>query len=188
MMHDLAEREDVIALAFHVDYWDYIGWKDSFGDPAHAKRQKAYAAAGNRRSIYTPEMVVQGQSDIVGAKPMKLSEAIAKHARQDPKVALTLSKTAGTLDISAQVLADAIGPMQVSLLRVTPMQSVEIRRGENRGKTLEYANVVSDLQEIALWDGKAPLALNQTVAGDQSVVVIIQGQKAGPIYAAGMLR
>jgi hypothetical protein len=92
------------------------------------------------------------------------------------------------LDISAQVLDNSIGPMQVSLLRVTPMQSVEIRRGENRGKTLKYANVVSDLQEIALWDGKAPLALNQTVAGDQSVVVIIQGQKAGPIYAAGMLR
>ena len=70
LMHDLAAREDVIPLALHVDYWDYIGWKDPFGNPAHADRQRAYAAAGNRRTIYTPEMVVGGVTDIVGTQPM----------------------------------------------------------------------------------------------------------------------
>lgn len=67
LLHDLAEREDVIALALHVDYWDYIGWKDEFAHPQHAQRQRAYAQKAKRRSIYTPEFIVQGQTDVVGA-------------------------------------------------------------------------------------------------------------------------
>ena len=61
MFAELKDRKDVIAIALHVDYWDYIGWKDEFGHPAHADRQRAYAAKAGRRSIYTPEMVVHGQ-------------------------------------------------------------------------------------------------------------------------------
>jgi hypothetical protein len=187
LMHELAKRDDVIALALHVDYWDYIGWKDPFGNPAHADRQRAYAAAGNRRTIYTPEMVVGGVTDIVGAKPMELSKAIAEHARMVPKVALDVTRTGNTLLISAESLAQN-GPMTVHLMRYTPMQKTEIKRGENRGRTLEYANVVEGWSVLTTWDGSAPLKIKTDVAGDQPAVVIIQQQQAGPILAAAQLR
>lgn len=189
LLHELAQREDVIALAFHVDYWDYIGWKDSFGDPKHAERQRAYASTAGRRTIYTPEMMVQGQSEIVGAKPMKLAKAIAQHARADQKVALKASRSEDQLVITAQMLNGATGgKMQVYVLRFTPNESVEIKRGENRGKTLKYANIVSDLTAVAHWDGAAPLTLDYVVTGDKPVVVIIQGAEAGPVLAAVVVR
>lgn len=189
ILHELTKRDDVIALAFHVDYWDYIGWKDIFGDPAHAKRQRAYASHGGRRTIYTPEMVVQGQSDIVGAKPMKLSEAISKHARQKSNVSLDVTRSANSLSINA-VLSDAAekAPMRVYLLRYTPMQSVEIKRGENRGKTFNYANIVEGFSQIGDWDGTAPLALETDLSGDKPAVIIIQSQAAGPILAAAIVK
>ena len=189
IMHELVKRDDVIALAFHVDYWDYIGWKDIFGDPAHAERQRAYAAHGGRRSIYTPEMVVQGQSDIVGAKPMKLSEAIAKHAREKPHVSLQVTRTDNSLSINAMLDDPAQkGPMRVYLLRYTAQQSVEIKRGENRGKTLQYSNIVEGLTEVASWDGATPLSLKTELSGEKPAVVIIQSQLAGPILAAAMVK
>lgn len=188
MMHELAEREDVIALALHVDYWDYIGWKDPFGNPAHAERQRAYAAAGNRRSIYTPEMVVNGVTDIVGAKPMKLAEAIAEHARQPDQVTVSLSRNGDTLNIAAKPKAKVTGPLTVHMLRYTPRQTTQIKRGENRGKTLEYANIVEGWMVLGEWDGTGPLAMTAPMEGDKPAVVIIQHRNAGPILAAARLR
>ena len=188
ILHDLAERDDVIALALHVDYWDYIGWKDPFGNPAHAARQRAYAAKAERRSVYTPEMIVGGVTDIVGAKPMELSKAIAEHARRPAGVALELARTGERLTITARRLADVAGPVTVHLLRYTPRQTTRIKRGENRGKTLDYANVVEGWQVLGTWDGAAPLEMAVPVAGDKPVVVILQQQEVGPILAAARLR
>ncbi|MGC1496477.1 MAG: DUF1223 domain-containing protein [Sulfitobacter sp.] len=188
ILHEIADREDVIALALHVDYWDYIGWKDPFGDPAHAKRQRAYAAAGQRRSIYTPEMIVNGQTDIVGAKAMALSEAITEHAKETPKVKLALTREGDTLNITAEKLGTVKGEMTVHLLRYTPRQVTEIKRGENAGKTIEYANVVEDWQALGTWDGTTPLNFQAMTAGSKPAVVIIQGANAGPILAAARLR
>jgi hypothetical protein len=188
ILHELAKREDVIALALHVDYWDYIGWKDPFGSPEHAKRQRAYARVGQRRTIYTPEMVVQGQTDIVGARRLKISEAIAKHAKMAPKVDLTISRDGKELAISAETLAAVDGPMRVHMLRYSPMESTMIKRGENRGKTLQYANVVQNWTVLGDWDGSSPLQLNAAMDGDLPGVVIIQGQDAGPILAAARVK
>ncbi|WP_370402096.1 DUF1223 domain-containing protein [Sulfitobacter sp. JB4-11] len=188
ILHELADRDDVIALALHVDYWDYIGWKDPFASPAHTKRQRAYAAAGQRRTIYTPEMIVQGQTDIVGAKPMKLSEAIAKHARQASAVALELERRGDMVRIQARALADPAEPLTVHMMRYTPERTTQIKRGENAGKTLRYANVVEGWQVLGTWDGTAPLSIDAPAAGALPTVVILQSGKAGPIRAAARLR
>lgn len=188
LMHELAEREDVIPLALHVDYWDYIGWKDPFGNPAHVQRQRAYAAEGKRRTIYTPEMVVGGVTDIVGAKPMALSKAIAEHARMPSKVALELARSGETLSINAEYLSDGPAPMTVHLLRYTPKHTTKIKRGENRGRTLDYANVVEGWTVLTEWDGAAPLTITANVKGDKPTVVIIQQDGVGPILAAARLR
>ncbi len=188
LMHELVGREDVIPLALHVDYWDYIGWKDPFGNPAHAERQRAYAAAGKRRTIYTPEMVVGGLTDIVGAKPMALSKAIAEHASMPSKVALKVSRSNNTVSISAEYLAGGSADMTVHMLRYTPKQTTKIKRGENRGRTLDYANVVEGWRVLTKWDGAAPLNIKAPVEGDKPTVVIIQQDGVGPILAAARLR
>lgn len=184
IFRELAGREDVIALALHVDYWDYIGWKDPFGHPDHAERQKAYAAAGQRRSIYTPEMVVNGTTDIVGAKPMKLSEAIAEHARQPVAVSLDLLREGDKLRISASAAGAIAGPVTVYLLRYTPESETKIKRGENAGHTYSYTNIVEGLTELGSWDAVAPLEMQTSVSGLKPVVVLLQQHNSGPILAA----
>lgn len=188
LMHDLAKRDDVIALALHVDYWDYIGWKDPFAVPAHADRQRAYAAAGNRRTIYTPEMIVNGTTDIVGAKPMKLADAIAMHGDKPVRVEMGLERTGDKLRIKATPKADLNGPLTVHMLRYTPYKKTKIKRGENRGKTLAYSNIVADWKVIGEWDTRTDLSMEVDITGDRPAVVILQRPEAGPILAAARLR
>ena len=187
MLHKLAERDDVIALALHVDYWDYIGWKDEFAVAAYTDRQRGYARAKGQRTIYTPQMVINGQDDVVGARPMEVSELIHRHHSHAPKVALDIKRVGGAIEISAQVLESA-GPMSVQMVRYTPSSEVAITRGENRGQTLNYANVTDDWTELTQWDGAEPLLITAEAAGDQPVVVLVQSVGYGPILAAAQVR
>ncbi|MCR8825701.1 DUF1223 domain-containing protein [Pseudosulfitobacter koreensis] len=184
---ELAHRDDVIALALHVDYWDYIGWKDEFAVPAYAERQRGYAIAADRRSVYTPQMVVNGLTDIVGARPMQLSEAIAQHAALPSLVALDVARDGDALKISARNQG-ATGGMVVQLVRYEPKRETKITRGENAGLTLEYANIAHDWQVLGTWDGKSDLEMTAHVTGDAPVVVLIQKEAHGAILAAEALR
>ncbi|WP_390913970.1 DUF1223 domain-containing protein [Pseudosulfitobacter sp. SM2401] len=187
MLHELAERDDVIALALHVDYWDYIGWKDEFAKPAYSKRQREYAIIGHRRSVYTPQMVINGETDVVGAKAMQLSEALAQHAAKPALVDVEIARQGGNLQINA-VSNGAKGPFVVNLVRYTPRSKTRITRGENAGHTLSYANVAHDWKIVKEWDGRAPLNMTADLDGDEPVVVIIQQNRFGPIMAAARLR
>ena len=88
LLERLSGRNDVIALSLHVDYWDYIGWKDKFASLAHTKRQQAYARAGGRRSVYTPQMIVNGLDDVAGTAPMDVVDMIDRHSRRQPVIEL----------------------------------------------------------------------------------------------------
>jgi len=187
LMHELAKRDDVIALALHVDYWDYIGWKDEFADPDYAKRQRGYAIEAGRRSVYTPQMIINGVTDIVGARPMDLSKAIAEHGARPAPVNLQVVRQGTTVSISAAP-AQADGPLVVHMLRYTPARTSKITRGENAGHTLTYANVAEDWKILAEWDGVTALALDAVAEGDQPVVVMVQEGLHGPILAAAQLR
>lgn len=188
LMAILAEREDVIPLSLHVDYWDYIGWKDEFAHPRNAERQRAYAAEAGRRSIYTPEMVINGVTDIVGAKPMELSEAIAKHKLIPSPVDLEVVRQGDKVEIRAEMREARSGRMVVQVLRYQSARKSKITRGENAGRTIVYVNVTEDWQALGAWDGQAPLVMTVDAAGDHPVVVLVQGENAGPIYAAARLR
>lgn len=188
MMKVLADREDVIALSLHVDYWDYIGWKDEFADPRHAKRQRAYATEAGRRSIYTPEMIVNGVSDIVGAKPMDLAMAIEKHKSQPKRVELQVFRQGGEIAISARVVSDPIGPATVQVLRYRPARQSNITRGENAGRSIEYVNVAQDWQIVQNWDGAGPLTSSVSLPDDLPIVVLVQAENHGPIFAAARVR
>lgn len=188
ILAELAQRDDVIALALHVDYWDYIGWKDRFGDPNHAARQRAYAVASGRKSVYTPEMIVNGHTDVVGAKPMALSKAIAEHKNDRETVQLSLARSGNTLQIDASVLEGAQGPYTVHMVRYTPEATIEIKRGENAGHTFEYHNIAQNWTVLGEWDAQAPLDMATPLPGDLPVVIIVQQSGAGPIVAAARIK
>lgn len=214
MLAALAAREDVIALALHVDYWDYIGWADVFADPEHAERQKRYARRHGHSTIYTPQVVINGTDVLEGFRVVQVMEQIERHRAQPPRVALTLARDeAGLMQIRAEVIAGADedpgpllasravtrglamaaeaegpAPHDVQLVRYLPRQQVEITGGENAGLTADYVNIVTSWQTIGTWDLRAPLDLSVPAEGEGPAVVILQEPRQGPIVAAARLR
>ena len=189
MLAKLAGHEDVLALALHVDYWDYIGWEDVFADPAYTQRQKAYAHAAGERMIYTPQMVVQGEARVVGTSPAELMEAIGAHVGGGGAVSLEARREGGSIRVSAQAASGGAGepfdpPLVVQLVRYEPHRTVAITRGENAGHTLDYANVVTSWEAVGRWDGRAPLALDLDAPGDAPAAVLLQEPGPGAIHAA----
>ncbi|MBY6065843.1 DUF1223 domain-containing protein [Leisingera aquaemixtae] len=185
LLHELAARPDVLPLALHVDYWDYIGWKDKFARPAHAKRQKGYAHAGGRRMIYTPQMIIMGQEDVVGADAVQVEEAIGKHSKQPRPVALMVSRQGEELQIRLQARGQMpAGKLLVQLVRFTPERTVSITRGELAGRTFTYANVVEDWKVAAEWDGTQELEVLVPAPGGLPAAVLVQAAPFGRIVAA----
>jgi hypothetical protein len=186
LLGELAQRDNVIALALHVDYWDYIGWKDSFGSPAHTKRQKHYAKAAGERTIYTPQLIVGGKEHVVGYRPMELAELIQAHLAAPDTVRMTAVRKGGMLAIQAERVSGAAVRMVVQLVRYSPKEVVTIERGENAGNTFTYHNVVRDWSTVGEWDGAAPLSL-ELAAPEGAAAVIIQQAGFGPVMAAARL-
>jgi hypothetical protein len=187
MLAHLGERDNVIALALHVDYWDYIGWKDKFAHAAFTKRQKGYARAFGSRTIYTPQMVISGAKDVVGNRPMDVTDTVQDFARKGMLVQLSLSRNAGSLSISAPA-HQGVSNADVILVRYTPLQTVTIQRGENAGKSLNYSHIVTEWTDIGDWNGTAPLSQKVAVEGSSPVVILVQAKNQGPIFAAARLR
>ena len=188
ILAEIANRDDIIALALHVDYWDYIGWKDSFANPAFTERQRAYAHAAGARSIYTPQMIVGGRDHGVGTKPMKLAEFINVHAEAPDAVSVELSRAGDRVTIEARATAAVSSGMVVQLVTYTPTATVEIKRGENAGRTLAYHNIVRDWIEVGKWDGRGTFRAEARVPGGMPVAVLVQARDAGPILGAAKSR
>lgn len=188
LLHELADRSDVIALAMHVDYWDYIGWADTFASPEHTQRQRTYAAAANSRTIYTPQVVVNGQDFVIGTQAMTLAETITQHASQDSGLRVEVSLEDGQLRILCQAKDARPGTYEVRLIRYMPAATVEIRRGENAGRTFAYRNIVTSMSVVETWDGQGALEGSYEISGSEPVVVLVQEPNGGPILAAAELR
>lgn len=183
-LHDLAARDDVIALAMHVDYWDYIGWKDIFANPAYSDRQRGYARAGGRRMVYTPQMIINGTDHVVGNRPQDVEDLLAKHARVDQSVALSAARDGNTVSITVTPGRAVKGPVVVQLIRYKPQQNVAIKRGENAGRSLSYANIVTEINVLREWNGRDPLTVEAGMNGDLPGIILMQGKGQGPVVAA----
>ena len=182
-LHELVDRENVVALAMHVDYWDYIGWKDVFAQPEFTARQRAYARVGNRKMIYTPQMVINGRDHVVGSNPKDTNALISSHKKLPHEVDLKVKREGNTLSVLGYAMSDSSETASVQVLRYRPLSTVEILRGENAGRTLSYANVVTDMQIVTQWDMSEPLSVKEDLTGDLPAVVIVQGDRNGPIKA-----
>lgn len=185
-MHKLAARDDVIALALHVDYWDYIGWKDVYADPENAKRQRLYAQESGRRMVYTPQMVVNGQEDVIGTHVMELTDLIAKHKAASQLVRVQATRKGSRVVVRVENISGGAldGPLMVQLVRYSPVRKIDITRGENAGKQLTYSNVVDEWSVIGRWNGRALLRLTANLGDDRPAVVLVQYKGPGAIVAA----
>lgn len=185
LMERLAKKDHVIALAFHVDYWDYIGWKDSFADPAYTKRQKSYAHVAGRNMVYTPQMIVNGVDQVVGAHAMELADLIVAHAALPPQAEVIAKRDGNMVRVGLLPLGDGLnGRFLLQLVRYSDKQTVDITSGENAGRTITYFNVVDGWETIGDWDGRTPKTVEATILGDRPAVVLVQQEGPGPIVAA----
>ena len=184
----LAKRDDVIALSLHVDYWDYIGWKDIFADPQYTNRQQAYARAAGKRMVYTPQMVVAGQDLVVGTKPGEVGRLIKAYNAAPAKVGISIERDGDQVRITAEPLAKGLGEMVIQMVRFKEGQSVRIKRGENAGRNLAYYNVVTQLSVLKTWNGTSALTFAAKIAGNDECVIIVQAANHGSILAAARVR
>ena len=186
LLGELAGRPDVIALALHVDYWDYIGWADKFANPAFTKRQKYYAKAAGARTIYTPQLIIGGKDHVVGYRPMEVADLIQSHRAAPDQVRVTAIRNGAIVRVEAQVVGRVTGMMVVQLARFSPKETVEIQRGENAGNTYMYHNIVREWAVVGEWDGSVPLSLDVD-APSGPAAVIIQQVGHGPVVAAARI-
>jgi hypothetical protein len=187
LLADLARQPGVIPLALHVDYWDYIGWKDEFAHPGFTKRQKSYAKAAGERMIYTPQMIVGGVERVVGHEPEEVSGAIARLAALPSPVRLTISREGGQIVIRAEADPPLDAPAMVQLVGYRDGATVDIAHGENAGLAVEYRNIVTSWERLDDWSGVEPLTMRVASTGDHPVVVIVQRQGPAEILAAATL-
>ncbi len=185
-MAELVANPDVIALALHVDYWDYIGWKDEFANAAFTDRQKEYARAIGSRTIYTPQMIVNGLDRVEGNNPAAVNSLVRMHLMENSGISLVLQRDGDRLVIRATGAVES-GPLSVNLVRYKPNQTVAIERGENAGLTMEYHNIVTEFVTVGEWAGVDPLAMETTVSGDMPLAVFLQSQGPGAIVTAARL-
>lgn len=185
----LTQDPRVIALALHVDYWDYLGWKDSFGQERFTKRQKAYARQAGDRMIYTPQIIVGGTDRMVGSEGGTVAAAVARHAGQPMRVRLTLSRDAeGRLVIRAEAVPPTDKVLRVDVVRFLPEATVDIRRGENAGRTITYHNVVTSWENVARWQATGPFEIAAAMAGSEPAVVVVQAEGPAEVLAVAELR
>lgn len=183
----LTKRSDVIALALHVDYWDYIGWKDKFAQPKFTERQRGYAQVAGARTIYTPQMIVGGMEHLVGARHAELTAMIARHAAMPPRAEVQVKRDGGKVRITAEAVQGLPKGAVVQIVHYRPAATVEIRGGENAGRAITYHNIVTDWARVGTWDGASALSISVDLAPGGHGVVILQEPGPGPIVAAARL-
>lgn len=185
MLGEIAERDGIIALALHVDYWDYIGWADTFAQAAFTARQHGYGRAAGSNVVYTPQMVVGGVDHVVGNQPMQLMDLIAVHAATEDPVSVTVTGSGNARVVRAEWRGAGTPPaMVVQLVSYQPVETVAITRGENAGREVAYHNAVLSWQVVGDWTGGAPFEVRVTTESDQPHVVIVQSEGFGPILGA----
>lgn len=181
LVESLATRDDLIPLTFTVDYWDYLGWRDTFAKPEFSERQRWYAARLAPRGVFTPQVVVNGAMQAKATEAPKverLIEAAARKPHDPPQIKLIGDRIAVG---SSRHRAEA----EVWLIRYDPNgREVEIKRGENRGKTITYRNVVRELVRLGSWTGR-PVSFKAPEAKREGLeTLILVQERGGPVLAS----
>jgi len=193
LLSEYAERDDILALTFNVDYWDYLGWKDTLGSPEYSERQRSYAGARGDGQVYTPQIVVNGVDHVVGSNRRAVEAAIERDLALPVSIALEEKDDAVT--VSVDYNGTKIDHAALWLAIFQDEVTVPISRGENTGRTITYSNVVKKLRPIAMWHGEEMVVdlpkSEMTKAKAKRCAVIMQTETAsgqpGRIVGAAMM-
>jgi hypothetical protein len=177
----LVARAGLLPLAFHVTYWDRLGWRDTLGDARFTERQRWYARVLGGRGLYTPQLVVMGEIDLVGSDP-RLEPLLAALPEGARPAAIPVDGT-GVAELPA---LDVTPDTRLWAARYEGRRVVAIALGENAGRTIEYRNAVRDLVELGPWDGSPRrLDLGPFGAGGSGLAVVAQDSRSGRVLATG---
>ena len=198
LLTTLSADPSLVTLSYAVDYWDYLGWKDTAAKPEFTRRQRAYAEVRGDHAVYTPQMVINGRVHVVGSDRAAVERAIADQAHETPRptVEVEAETTPDTLIVR---IADAPADLTVSratvwLARYETTRSIPIRKGENSGRTVTYTHLVTTLQPIGMWKGKAVRIemprRDKTQDPGEGCAVLVQAESddgPGPILGARVI-
>lgn len=194
-MQDLSARDDLIALSFHIDYWNHLGWKDTFSQPAHSARQRAYAASQNHSRVYTPQMVIDGVVAEAGHNRPEIENHIKARQNSTERLSIPVSLKAAddklSIDIASASQSARIEEATLWLIRYADKSTVKIERGENAGRVISYYNVVQEIDAVTMWNGDAIsliLPVEPMPGKDyDGYVALLQDDKSGAIIGAAQL-
>ncbi len=187
VLRELASEDGVIVLGWHVDYWDYLGWKDKFSRLENTERQMGYRDRWNLRTLYTPQAVIHGEAQIVGSNERKIRMYVDQFQAEESMLEITLNTSGDTADIKVSALASRLPAADIFLVRIIPEATTNIRRGENAGRTISYVNVVEEMTWIANWNGRSTVNVRASLKGDSKYVVLVQAKDFGPVLGAEYL-
>jgi len=192
---ELAKDPSIIALSMPIDYWDYLGWKDTLADARFSARQKAYSQMRGDRDVYTPQVVVNGSVHVIGSDRDGIESAIGATMKADGVMSVPVSMIQAGRQINVSVAASSKGPVavhgEVWICSVSKAVPISIGRGENRGREITYYNVVRNLLKVGDWNGTAgswtvPLENISREGVDAAAVYVQDGNrdKPGPMLGA----
>jgi hypothetical protein len=180
VLAELAGRKDVLALGFHVDYWDNLGWKDPLSTPGATARQNGYAAQFGRREVFTPQIVIDGLRQAVGSNRGAVLQAISQ---SEPLAAASITFAA---DGRSVLIGTGTGQGKVLVVRYVRGRTTSIQRGENAGRTAIDVNGVESIRTAGIWTGQTLELAVDPVDPDHGLAVIIQGDDGRILGAASL--
>ena len=180
VLAELAPRKDVLALGFHVDYWDSLGWKDPLSTPGATSRQHAYVAQFGRHEVYTPQIVVDGQRQAVGSNRDAVLQAIAQSD------ATSVAPVAFAADGRSVAIGAGSGQGKVLLIRYVRSRTTQVQRGENAGRTAVDVNGVESFRAAGDWAGQKMELPVDPVDADHGLAVVVQGADGRILGAAAL--
>jgi hypothetical protein len=194
LMGELAKDPSVIALSMPIDYWDYLGWKDTLADSRFSARQKAYSHMRGDRDVYTPQAVINGSAHVIGSDRAGIEEAIGETEKTSGVMSVPVSMSVTGRQINVSVAASH-GPAamhgEVWICSISKAVPISIGRGENRGREITYYNVVRNLLKVGDWNGSpgswtVPLENISRDGVDAAAVYVQDGNrdKPGPMLGA----
>lgn len=183
LLRELSTREDLLPLEFHVDYWDNLGWVDPFSAAAFTARQQAYASARDFE-VYTPQLVVEGKSAVIGSNRGDVFATIASARHEARTAASSIRRNGKEVSLGIDTAGTASASADVYLLSFDSTDSTSIRGGENSGRKLVYANVVRSIRKVGEWRNQ-PLKLTEQLRPEESgdrLALVVQ-DRGGTVWA-----
>jgi hypothetical protein len=186
---ELAKDPSIIALSMPIDYWDYLGWKDTLADSRFSARQKAYSQMRGDREVYTPQVVVNGSAQVIGSDRASIERAMGDTEKLKGVMSVPVSMTLAEKQINISVAASGKGPAvahgEVWICSISKAVPISIGRGENSGRQITYYNVVRNLLKVGDWNGSpgswtVPLENVSREGVDAAVVYVQDGNRDKP--------